>query len=131
MGGFLHPLHPILSNYFNRLNVFQERLTTVAHGLVVNHWRRRDIERAYLEALAARPAAVGASPEQRELVIEALERIAQLLDGLAPRTREIFLLSQLDGMKYPRIAEHLGVSVNVVQKAMLKALTHCYTALYD
>jgi hypothetical protein len=29
MGGFLHPLHPILSNYFNRLNVFQERLDTM------------------------------------------------------------------------------------------------------
>lgn len=105
-------------------------LTTIAHGLMVNHWRRQDIERAYLEALAVLPEAVAPSPEARQLVIEALEAIALMLDGLPARVREVFLLSQLDGLTYPQIAAQLGITVNVVQKAMIRAVTHCYAVLH-
>ena len=44
--------------------------------------------------------------------------------------REVFLLSQLEGLTYPQIAQRLQLSVNVVQKAMLKAYRHCYAAVY-
>ncbi|MNR53358.1 putative RNA polymerase sigma factor FecI [compost metagenome] len=64
------------------------------------------------------------------LVLEALDAVGQVLDGLANRVREVFLLSQLDGLTYPQIAERLGLTVNVVQKAMLKAYRHCYAAVH-
>ncbi|THF66161.1 sigma-70 family RNA polymerase sigma factor [Pseudothauera nasutitermitis] len=105
-------------------------LATIAHGLVVNHWRRKALEQAYLEELASRPEVLAPSPEERRLVVEALEEIARLLDGLPARVREIFLLSQLDGLTYAAIGERLGVSINVVQKAMVRATAHCYRALY-
>lgn len=105
-------------------------LTTIAHGLVVNHWRRKALEQAYLEALAQRPEAFAPSPEARQLAVEALEEIARLLDGLPAQMRDIFLLSQLDGLTYPVIADRLGITVNVVQKAMVRATAHCYKALY-
>ncbi len=106
-------------------------LRTVAHGLVVNHWRRQALERAYLEVLARQPEPLAPSPEERRLVVEALEAIDRMLDGLPPRVRQIFLLSQLDGLTYPRIAARLGITVNVVQKAMGRALRHCYAAVYQ
>ncbi|GHH49498.1 MAG: sigma-70 family RNA polymerase sigma factor [Gammaproteobacteria bacterium] len=105
-------------------------LTTVAHGLVVNHWRRQAIEQAYLDALAARGDAMAPSPEESRLALEALEEIAALLDGLPATVRQAFLLSQLDGWTYPRIAEHLGITVNRVQKAMVRALRACYRVAY-
>lgn len=105
-------------------------LVTVAGGLVNSHWRRKAIEQAWLETLAALPEAVAPSPEERQLALEALHEVARLLGGLPPRVRECFLLSQLDGLTYPEIATTLGVSVNVVQKAMIRAMTHCYRALY-
>lgn len=105
-------------------------LATIAGGLVANHWRRRELEQAYLEALATQPEPFAPSPEARRLILETLEEVARLLDGLPPRVREIFLLSQLDGLTYPRIAEQLGITVNVVQKAMTRAVAHCYRALY-
>lgn len=105
-------------------------LTTVARGLVINHWRRQGLEQAWLEELAARPEVSSPSPEERRLILETLEEIARLLDGLPLRVREIFLRSQLEGQTYPVIAEQLGVSVNVVQKAMLRATAQCYRALY-
>lgn len=50
---------------------------------------------------------------------------------MTPRTRAIFLFSQVDGLSYPRIAEQLGLSVNVVRKDLAKAFKQCYAALYD
>ena len=105
-------------------------LSTVAHGLVVNHWRRKDIEKAYLKALAARPEPLAPSPEERELVIEALKAAVAILDGLPQRAREIFMLSQMDGLTYPQIAQRLGITVNIVQKDMIKAMSRCYLAVY-
>lgn len=105
-------------------------LVTIAGGLVANHWRRQALEQAYIEALATQPEPLAPSPETRELILETLAEVARLLDGLSPRVREIFLLSQLDGLTYPRIAEQLGITVNVVQKAMTRAVAHCYRALY-
>jgi RNA polymerase sigma-70 factor (ECF subfamily) len=106
-------------------------LTTVAHGLVVNHWRRQAIEQAYLDALAASGEAMTPSPEDARLALEALEEIATLLDGLPATVRKAFLLSQLEGWTYPRIAEHLGITANRVQKAMVRALRTCYRVVYD
>jgi len=105
-------------------------LTTIAGGLVNSHWRRRALEQAWLETLAACPPALAPSPEERELVLEALEEAMRLLAGLPVRVQEIFQLVQLDGLAYAEVAARLGVTVNVVQKAMSRAMAHCYRALY-
>ncbi|CAL94990.1 sigma-70 family RNA polymerase sigma factor [Azoarcus olearius] len=100
-------------------------LTTVAHGLMVNHLRRRDIERACLDALASLPEPLAPSPEARALAVELLLEIDAMLDGLSRKARTAFLLSQLEGLTYAEIAEQLGVSVSMVRKYMLQAITHC------
>ncbi|HEY0294508.1 MAG TPA: sigma-70 family RNA polymerase sigma factor [Bordetella sp.] len=100
-------------------------LTRVAHGLVVNHWRRLTLERTYLDALAAQPEAVSPSPEQRMLALEALCRLDAMLDSLGAKVREAFLLSQLDGLTYAQIAERLQVSERMVKKYMTQAMLQC------
>jgi RNA polymerase sigma factor (sigma-70 family) len=100
-------------------------LVTVAHGLMVNHLRRQDLERAYLDALANHPPAFVPSPEERAVILEALCQIDALLDGLPHRARSAFLMSQLEGLAYGDIAARLGVSVSMVKKYMLQAMTHC------
>lgn len=100
-------------------------LITVAHGLMVNFLRRRDLERAYLDALAAQPEILGSSPEERAIIVEALVEIDTMLKGLAPKVRQAFLLSQLQGLRYAEIAARLDVSVSMIKKYMLQAITHC------
>ncbi|TJZ62396.1 sigma-70 family RNA polymerase sigma factor [Chitiniphilus eburneus] len=100
-------------------------LTTVAKRVMIDHFRRQALERAYLEALATWPEPVAQSPEQRALLLEALCEIDAMLDGLGPRVRQAFLLSQLDGMAYADIAARLGVSVSSVKQYVAKALAHC------
>lgn len=100
-------------------------LSTIARGLLANHWRRQALEQAYLEALANLPEPSAASPEDREIALEALHRIDATLACLPERPRRAFLLSQLDGLRYREIAVELGVSERMVKKYMARAMYEC------
>ncbi|AVD92768.1 MULTISPECIES: sigma-70 family RNA polymerase sigma factor [Pseudomonas] len=106
-------------------------LATIANSLLINRWRRLAVERAYTEALAAQPEQYEISAEERHLLIETLTQLDELLHGLSPRVREIFLLSQLDGLTYKQIAAQLALSVDQVQRAMLKAFDRCYASQFE
>lgn len=112
-----------------RVNEPRAYLTTIARGLVIDHWRRRDIEQAWQEAVAHLPEAQAPSPETRALVVEALLRIDAMLDGLRDKVREAFLLAQLDGLGYREIGARLGVSERMVKKYMAQAMLACVLAL--
>jgi RNA polymerase sigma-70 factor (ECF subfamily) len=117
---------------YRRLQALQEPrayLTTVAKSILLQLWRRRDLERAWIDSLALAPETFTPSPEERALWLESLERIAQALDGLSPRARQAFLLSQLDGLTYAQIAERLGVSASMVRKYMAQGLQQCMHAV--
>ncbi|OZI70678.1 sigma-70 family RNA polymerase sigma factor [Bordetella genomosp. 12] len=103
-------------------------LTTVAHGLVVNHWRRLDLERAYCETLATVDEALAPSPEEGALLLEALCELDALLNQLNPKARTAFLLAHLEGHTYAEIATQLAVSERMVKKYMAQAMLHCLTA---
>jgi len=100
-------------------------LHTIAKGLLINHWRRRQIEQAYLDALALQPEPVVPSPESQALIVETLLRIDAMLAQLPTRVRSAFLMSQLHGMTYAAIATELGVSERMVKKYMAQAMLHC------
>lgn len=104
-------------------------LTTVAKSVLLQYWRRRDMERAWVESQALWPQAMAPSPEERALLLESLERIALALDGLPVKARTAFLLSQLDGLTYAEIAGRLGVSASMVRKYMAQALERCMQTL--
>ena len=100
-------------------------LATVARSVLIDHCRRMSLERAYLETLAQMPEPVCPSPEERAIVLQALEQIDRMLDGLGARARSAFLLAQLDGLTYKEVAARLGVSLSSVEKYMATAIRHC------
>jgi len=104
-------------------------LLQIAKGLAVDLYRRRTLERAYLDSLARLPAMHAPSAEQRELNLEMLVRIDRALDGLPGRVRETFLLARFEGLTYSAVAQRLGVSVGSVRKYMLKAAAACLWSL--
>lgn len=100
-------------------------LLTVGRRLLVNHYKRRSLEQAYLDALANLPEALAPSPEQRWLLLETLQALDDLLDGLPAVVRRTFLWSQLEGLDYASIAGRLEVSERTVKRYMAKAYEHC------
>ncbi|PWF25425.1 sigma-70 family RNA polymerase sigma factor [Corticimicrobacter populi] len=106
-------------------------LATIARGLVIDHWRRRDLEQAWLETLASLPESEVPSAETRMILMEALTEIDRMLDTLKPVVRNAFLLAQLEGLTCRQIGERLGVSVATVERHIAKGLRACYAARFE
>lgn len=100
-------------------------LLTVGKRLLSNFYKRRSLEQAYLNALALLPEDCVPSPEQRWLLLETLQALDELLDGLPRPVRRAFLWSQLEGLSYQHIAERLKVSQRTIKRYMAQAYEHC------
>lgn len=100
-------------------------LRTIADGLCIDMWRHNAIERAWQEAMAARPEPVDISPEDRSIIIETLCEIDEMLRRLPEKVATAFLLSQVDGLPYREIAAQLEVSERMVKKYMARAMLEC------
>lgn len=104
-------------------------LATIARGLMIDHFRRNDLEQAYLAELAQVPASLQPCPEERAILLETLLTIDRMLTGLDPKVRHAFLRAQIDGMDYASIAAEMAVSISSVKKYMRKAVLQCLTCL--
>ena len=109
----------------DRLPIRQPRalLTTIAQRLMYQLWRRRDLERAYLDALDIDATCTASSPEELAQTLEALQAVDQLLDRLPAKVKATFLLSRLNGLTYPQIAVELGISQRSVSDYMARVFT--------
>jgi len=71
------------------------------------------------------------SPEHVLMGKERLARATAVLLELPEKTRTIFVLRRLEGMKYLDIAARLGLSVSAVEKHMQRAVAHLAARLED
>lgn len=51
-----------------------------------------------------------------------LRAVQRILDCLPPRCREVFWLFRVDGCSQPEIAQRLGISLNMVERHVMRAL---------
>jgi RNA polymerase sigma-70 factor, ECF subfamily len=102
----------------------------------MNYLKRLIIERKYT-AITARQiqTAVNYLQITREdgsslLIAEEMEKsMENALDKLAPRCREIFVLSRKEGMKHSEIADRLKISQNTVHRQISIAIDKLYVKL--
>jgi RNA polymerase sigma factor (sigma-70 family) len=106
-------------------------LSSIARGLLVDFFRRRTVEQAYLDALEVQPEQHSISAEQHHLIIDTLLQIEKMLDAMSERGRQIFLLAQLDGLSFAEIGRQLDVSVTTVRKHFIRAMTQCLLLIED
>lgn len=100
-------------------------LATIANRILIDHFRRRALEKAYQETLARQPEPLAISPEEQSIMLETLRELDAMLGSLGYKVRRAFLLSQLRGMRYADIARELDVSVSSVKKYMARATECC------
>ncbi|WP_426078085.1 sigma-70 family RNA polymerase sigma factor [Janthinobacterium sp. PSPC3-1] len=100
-------------------------LTTVAQRLLIDHYRRLSLEQAWLEVLAQQPELLMQSPEERLIILQALQRLDAMLDGLPDAVRSAFLMAHVDDMGYAEIAARLGISERTVKRHMVQAFEQC------
>ncbi|WP_060513373.1 sigma-70 family RNA polymerase sigma factor [Pseudomonas sp. NBRC 111124] len=103
-------------------------LLTVGKRLLSNFHQRRNLEQAYIDALAQLPEQSLPSLEQRWILLETLQALDELLEGLKAPVRRAFLWSQLEGLGYAEIAVRLNISERTVKRYMAQAYEHCLLA---
>lgn len=99
----------------------------VATNIALDILRRETRERRRFVALDDAPEAVEVPVPSVERSIEQRERLALLrgaIDELPPRCREVFVLHKLDGLSHADVAERLGISRNMVEKHVIRAMRH-------
>ena len=69
------------------------------------------------------------SPEERLQLLQTLDALDIMLNGLPYKVRKSFLLCQLEGLTHRQIAEQLGVSQSSVRQYIARALLQCMTAV--
>jgi len=123
----------VLNNREGPESVIEPRafLTRIAQRVLANHWRREQLERAYLEALASAPQGFELSPEDRACLLEALVEIDRLLNGLPVLVKRTFLLTQLDELKHAEVAATLGISITTVKRHLARAGEQLYFGSLD
>lgn len=100
-------------------------LSTIAKGLCIDLWRRREVEQAWLEALSAQPEAVVPSAEHCAVIVETLYEIDAMLARLPVKAANAFVMAMAYGMTDKEVAGELGVSDRMVRKYMSQAMLHC------
>lgn len=102
-------------------------LYKTALNLTVDLFRRQRIRSERITPLAESEDMPSAAPRQ-DAEVEAKERVRVLYEAIAelpPKCRQVFLLHKFLDMPHAYIAARLGISKNMVEKHVMKAMAHC------
>jgi RNA polymerase sigma factor (sigma-70 family) len=107
-------------------------LFTVASNVIITFARKAKSRRQKLhDPIEDFPLlSAGTQPDRVLEGREALHRLATALGELPADTREMFLLNREDGLTYTQIAARYTVSVKVVERHIVRALSHLRTRLF-
>jgi RNA polymerase sigma factor (sigma-70 family) len=68
------------------------------------------------------------TPERELAAEQELNNLRSVIERLPTKCRRVFLLSRVQCMTYPQIAQHCGISVKMVEKHISRALAICVAA---
>lgn len=107
-----------------------------ASNALKDHYRRMSVRERHIKTSDGEDDATDLvpsdlSPERVALGREAIAKLSSALRELPERTRDVFILRCVEGLKHAEVASLLGVSVRAVEKHSAKALAHLNRALTD
>ncbi len=123
--------HDVLVRLFGRrgindMQALQAYVFETAHSVFID-WTRRNKVRARRAHQPIDEDIPDPSIFACDRVLQSrqdVRRVTASLQQLPERTRTIFMLRRLEGMKYGEIATSLGVSLSTVEKHVHRATTH-------
>jgi RNA polymerase sigma-70 factor (ECF subfamily) len=133
----VHGAYDILHDAFIRYVLASQRSTIdqpnaylrrVAHSVLIDHYRHaaRYVSLADDDDGFIRhdPVRDDFAPSAEHLVDlqQRLEALQRILDCLPPRCREVFWLARIEGHRQAHIATVLGISLNMVERHLIRAL---------
>lgn len=104
-------------------------LYQIAKNLHVDSYRKSVIRQCddvdELELLAPSSSQPDHLLQGRQLT----QSLLTAIDQLSPRCRQAFILYKFDHLSHPEIAVHMGISINMVEKHIIKGMLACKKCL--
>jgi RNA polymerase sigma-70 factor (ECF subfamily) len=99
-------------------------LFRIAGNLAIDHWRANPVRSDQFVDIAEYEHLVADSPgpERYAIARQQLDRLRWAVDSLPPRCREIFVIHKFDGVAQKQIAAQFDISLNAVEKHLIRAL---------
>lgn len=108
-------------------------LYRTARNLLIDRHRRAELRRHEdLDALdpAEQPVAEAFQQPEEILSYEQHARaLVRAMESLPPRCREAFVLSRFEGLSHQQVAEHMGISKNMVAQHVARGILSCKACL--
>ncbi|MEM6266298.1 MAG: RNA polymerase sigma factor [Pseudomonadota bacterium] len=117
----------------NHENVRDAYVFQIASNLIIDRARRVKVRADHrMAAIIANDTAIDhRDPLRIASSKDELDVVVSVLNSIATRQRQIFLLYRIDGRSQAEIADELGVSVSAVKKNVAKTLALIAAALED
>jgi RNA polymerase sigma-70 factor (ECF subfamily) len=106
-------------------------LFRIAEHLTIDHYRRQAPlagKQVSLDDCADLPCPAPA-PERHAMARQELRRLQAAIDDLPPRCKAVFLRHKFDGMPQKALAAEYGVTLNAIEKLLIRALLQLRGAL--
>jgi RNA polymerase sigma-70 factor (ECF subfamily) len=102
----------------------------------IDYQRKETVKRKYEkeaihEMTADNRASIGDVGYEEEAETQLKDVLMLAISELPEKTREVFMMSKIDGLRYKEIAEHLGISPKTVENQMGRAFKHLRDKLKD
>lgn len=132
----VHDAYDILHDAFVRYMLASQRITIdqpnaylrrVAHSVLIDHYRHAARYVALIDESGVSPQVhqtddFAPSAEHLADMQQRLEALQRILDCLPARRREVFWLARIEGHRQAHIATMLGISLNMVERHLMRAL---------
>lgn len=99
-------------------------LFRIAGNLAIDHARRHPIKAGQWVDIAECDdlASDYPSPERFAAARQELDRLRRAIEALPPKCREVFIRHKFDGVPQAGLAREFGVTVNAIEKHLVRAL---------
>lgn len=93
------------------------------------YWSGLVVQSDEEDALLHYAAPASAQPEQRLAARQQLQQLAQAIEALPPRCRDVFVLHKIHGWSHAAVAVHLAISTKTVEKHVRIGVACCRVAM--
>lgn len=107
-------------------------LYRIARNLVIDLHRQRQRQGRGDEVGIEGVDVLAPDSDEPEVIHASRQRTAALLqaiEALTPRCREAFVLHKFDGLSHAEVAQRMGISRNMVEKHVIRAMLACRCCL--
>lgn len=127
-----NPSEEVVSDVFMKVWTGRKRLSSIENvnhymfravkNQALNYLEKRKLETVDLDQVQDNKIGDFIQPDLSVLNRELADQIQSAIESLPPRSKLIFGLIRIDGMKYKEVAEHLDLSVKTVENQMTIAI---------